>query len=338
MPQQPLLLEATELAKHYPAAGARLGSRRNPPALKAVDGVSLHIRRGEVLGLVGESGSGKSTTGRMIAGLEAPTAGTVRFAGQPLESLRSRELATIRRRIQYVFQDPYASLNPWHRIGAILEEPLHVHRLGDRRERAERVRTMLDVVGLPQSSLDKFPHELSGGQRQRVGIARALMLQPELLVLDEPVSALDVSVQSQILNLLKELQHEFSLTYLFISHDLNVVHYMSDRVAVMYFGRIVESAPVEQLYHSPRHPYTSTLLSSIPLQSPDQRSVPFVLAGEPPDLYHPPQGCAFHPRCPLATDWCRQAAPPSVTLSGADQLHEQHHQVSCHLYREEEQR
>lgn len=336
MPQQPLLLEALELAKHYPAAGPKVRFRRNQPALKAVDGVSLHIRRGEVLGLVGESGSGKSTTGRMIAGLEAPTAGSVRFAGQPLEALRSRELTAIRRRIQYVFQDPHASLNPWHRIGAILEEPLRVHRLGDRRERAGRVRAMLEVVGLPQSSLDKFPHELSGGQRQRVGIARALMLQPDLLVLDEPVSALDVSIQSQILNLLKELQHEFSLTYLFISHDLNVIHYMSDRVAVMYFGRIIETAPVNALYNSPRHPYTSTLLSSILAESPDAQSVPFALAGEPPDAFHPPQGCAFHPRCPLATEGCRQAAPPTVNVSGADPRHEQHHHVTCHLYREEE--
>ncbi|MFB6364895.1 ABC transporter ATP-binding protein [Paenibacillus elgii] len=301
------LVAIDRLTKRYPAAATGFGKPR--AWVNAVNGVSFHIRSGETLGLVGESGCGKSTTGQLLARLMEPTSGSIRFRGRELTTLRGREIREMRKHIQLIFQDPYASLNPRHTIGSILEEPLRVHRIGSLAERRQQARDMLETVGLDRSYADRYPHELSGGQRQRIGIARALMLRPSFIVADEPVSALDVSVQSQILNLLKELQRRFALTTLFVSHDLNVVQYMSDRVAVMYLGTLVELAPAETLFRGAAHPYTRALISAIPSIRAGERRERIVLRGEVPSPLHPPAGCPFHTRCPQAVAECALVLP-----------------------------
>ncbi|REK76048.1 ABC transporter ATP-binding protein [Paenibacillus paeoniae] len=315
------LIELNGLFKTYDGAGFGAAKKK----VHAVHDVSLTIMPGETLGLVGESGCGKSTTGRMAARLLQPSAGNITYRGRDLSLLRGRESKTMRKAIQYVFQDPYASLNPKFTIADLLEEPLRIHKLGDKAERRRQVDAMLETIGLNSSYARRYVHELSGGQRQRIGIARALMLKPEFLILDEPVSALDVSVQSQILNLLKDLQKQYGLTYLFISHDLNVVHYMSDRVAVMYMGKLVEIADVEGLYHAPFHPYTQALISAIPSEQRGKRSERRLLTGEIPDALSIPEGCSFHTRCPYVRDSCRRETPPIIGMGES-------RTVRCHLY------
>jgi oligopeptide/dipeptide ABC transporter ATP-binding protein len=320
-----VLLEVRDLVKHYPVARGLFGGWRG--AVRAVDGVSFSIRRGETLGLVGESGCGKTTTGRCVLQLEKPTGGSVRFGGQELVGLAPRALRPVRRQMQVIFQDPYSSLNPRMTVGQIVAEPIAVHGVvPDPAARAARVRELLAQVGLLPQHADRYPHQLSGGQRQRVGIARALGLQPALLVCDEPVSALDVSIQAQIINLLEDLQAQLGLTYLFIAHDLSVVRHISDRVAVMYLGRIVELADRRTLYADPRHPYTRALLSAVPIPDPavEAGRQPTVLRGEVPSPLHPPAGCAFHPRCPVAVDRCRAEAP-ALRETGSG------HWAACHL-------
>ena len=280
--------------------------------IKAVDDISFTVRRGETLGLVGESGCGKTTTGRCILQLYKPTAGSVLFDGEDIVNMKGRALRGLRRKMQVIFQDPYSSLNPRMTAGAIIGEPLKVHGLaGNRSEFRERIGELLTVVGLNPYMADRFPHEFSGGQRQRIGIARALAVNPEFLVCDEPVSALDVSIQAQIINLLEDLQETFGLTYLFIAHDLSVVRHISDRVAVMYLGHIVEIADRGEIYTNPLHPYTKALLSAVPLPDPvlDAERERVILTGEVPSPLNPPQGCVFHPRCPIGTEECQEAMP-----------------------------
>jgi oligopeptide transport system ATP-binding protein len=306
----PPLLDVRDLVKHFEVGGGLFGRRRG--LIRAVDGVSFTIGRGETLGLVGESGCGKTTTGRCILQLERPTSGSVLFEGRDLTRLDGPELRRARRRIQVIFQDPYSSLNPRMTVGQIIAEPLTVHGLvRDAAGRAARVRALLGQVGLLPQHGRRYPHELSGGQRQRVGIARALAMEPALIVCDEPVSALDVSIQAQIINLLEDLQAELGLTYLFVAHDLSVVRHISDRVAVMYLGKIVELADRKALYDDPLHPYTRALLSAVPIPDPEleARRERVVLRGEVPSPLNPPSGCAFHPRCALAVDRCRATTP-----------------------------
>lgn len=292
-----LLLEVRGLEKRFPL---RRGRGRHKTSVRAVDGVSFWLRPGETLGLVGESGCGKTTTGRTVLRLIEPTAGTIRFRGQDVRAMGRDELRAFRRRAQFVFQDPFGSLNPRMTVGGMLDEVLRVHRLGgDRAGRRVRTGELLERVGLGPERVDRFPHEFSGGQRQRLGIARALAVEPELVVLDEPVSALDVSVRAQVVNLLEDLQAELGLTYLIIAHDLALVQHVSDRVAVMYLGRIVECASMAELYQGPRHPYTRALLSAVPRPYPAaSRAGRIVLSGEVPSPVSPPSGCPFHPRCP----------------------------------------
>ena len=294
--------------------------------IKAVDGVSLDIRRGETLGLVGESGCGKSTVGRAVIRLYEPTGGRIVFDGQDITKLGESELRPLRRRMQMVFQDPYASLNPRHSVGRMISEPMRVHRMAGRRDAARRVRELLETVGLPADAASRYPHEFSGGQRQRIGVARALALNPDFIVADEPVSALDVSIQAQIINLLENLQREFELTYLFIAHDLAVVRHISDRIAVMYLGSIVEISPAEELYDNPLHPYTISLLSAVPIPDPEvelQRET-ILLAGDLPSPANPPHACRFHTRCPyIQPTRCTEEAPPLRELSDG-------HVVACH--------
>jgi len=306
-----VLLEVRDLVKHFAVGGGMFGGGRG--TVRAVDGVSFTLRRGETLGLVGESGCGKTTTGRCILQLERPTSGQVIFEGRDLAALSDAELRPLRRRAQVIFQDPYASLNPRMTVGQILAEPLAVHGLvPDREGRRKRVRDLLTRVGLLPQHADRYPHQMSGGQRQRVGIARALAVEPALIVCDEPVSALDVSIQAQIINLLEDLQAELGLTYLFIAHDLAVVRHISDRVAVMYLGRIVEITDRVELYANPLHPYTKALLAAVPIPDPalEAQRVRTVLMGEVPSPLNPPAGCVFHPRCSIAVDRCRSELPP----------------------------
>ena len=311
-PTEPLL-SVRDLKKYFPIGKGVLP--RSKGWVKAVDGISFDLFRGETLGLVGESGCGKSTAGRAILRLIEPTSGEIRFGGEDVLAMERDALRRLRRRAQIVFQDPYSSLNPRMTVGQMLDEVLRVHRLGgDREGRRRRVRQLLDIVGLLAEHADRYPHEFSGGQRQRIGIARALSVEPDFIVCDEPVSALDVSVQAQVVNLLKELQKELGLTYLFIAHDLAVVEHVSDRVAVMYLGRIVETAPVASLYRNPQHPYTRALLSAVPRPDPSLRDARrrIVLEGEVPSPVAPPSGCAFHPRCwyPLRDQECARIEPP----------------------------
>jgi oligopeptide/dipeptide ABC transporter ATP-binding protein len=317
MSDPPPLLELAGVSKHYTAKDGR-------GTVRAVDGVSLALAPGETLGIVGESGCGKSTLARLMLRLIEPTAGAIRFNGDNLRELDARALRARRRDMQIVFQDPYASLDPRLSVGAIIAEPLEIHGLGDQRSRRARVGELLALVGLPADAAGLYPHEFSGGQRQRIGIARAIALEPKLVVLDEPVSALDVSIQSQILNLLMELKERLRLSYVFISHDLGVVEHVSDRVAVMYLGRIVESADAAALFAASRHPYTQALISAVPEPDPDSRRQRMVLAGDLPNPEAPPPGCPFHPRCPRSMERCKSEPPVLRDI-------ETNHRVSCHL-------
>jgi oligopeptide/dipeptide ABC transporter ATP-binding protein len=313
------ILEVRNLVKHFTIGGGIFGGEA--AVIKAVDGVSFSIHRGETLGLVGESGCGKTTTGRCILQLEKATSGEILFEGRDLATLPAAELRKVRRRLQVIFQDPYSSLNPRMTVGQIIDEPLAVHGIvTDRAARSARVRELLGHAGLLPAMARRYPHELSGGQRQRVGIARALAMEPALIVCDEPVSALDVSIQAQIINLLEELQAEFGLTYLFVAHDLSVVRHISDRVAVMYLGKIMEITDRKTLYESPQHPYTRALLSAVPIPDPavEAGREHIVLRGEVPSPLNPPSGCVFHPRCPIAIDDCRREVP-ALREIGADQ-------------------
>nr|WP_279304929.1 oligopeptide/dipeptide ABC transporter ATP-binding protein [Pseudohalioglobus lutimaris] len=316
------LLEVNKLQMHFPVKEGIL--LRASKSNRAVDDVSLTIRPGETLGLVGESGCGKSTLGRCISRLYTPTGGKVLFEGTDITHLRGKALMPHRRHIQMIFQDPMESLNARHTVGEILEEPFIIHKLGDKAFRSQRVRGLLDTVGLPARSATRYPFEFSGGQRQRIGIARAIALNPRLIVCDEPVSALDVSIQSQVLNLLNDLQQEFKLAYLFIAHDLAVVKHISDRVAIMYLGKIVETADAETIYRQPRHPYTRSLISAIPVPDPHRKVQRQVLEGDVPSPIDPPSGCAFHPRCPEAIARCKVEAPELIAVDGD-------HQSACHL-------
>ena len=307
------LIAAEELVKHFPVRASSLGGSGHD-LVHAVDGVSLEVQGGETLGVVGESGCGKSTLGRLLVRLHEPTSGTVTFDGTDITTLSRKELRPFRREMQMIFQDPYASLNPRKRVVQLVGDPLRIHRYGSSANIRERVRELLDVVGLSPSHINRYPHEFSGGQRQRIGVARALALNPRLIVADEPVSALDVSIQAQVVNLLDDLQDEFGLTYVFIAHDLGVIRHVSHRIVVMYLGVIVEEAPVDVLYDSPIHPYTEALLSAIPvIETDDDEAAPrtrIVLEGEVPSAIAPPSGCRFHPRCRYATDVCRVERPP----------------------------
>ncbi|PYT02937.1 MAG: peptide ABC transporter substrate-binding protein [Acidobacteria bacterium] len=307
------LVEVRNLTKHFPVGAGILGVGRD--AVKAVDDVSFSIRRGETFGLVGESGCGKSTTGRCILRLIEPTSGSVQFDGQDLLKLSSDDLRRLRRDIQIIFQDPYSSLNPRMTVGRIIEEPLVIHRIGDRRGRRNRVAELLGLVGLEPEHAHRYPHEFSGGQRQRIGIARALALNPRFIVCDEPVSALDVSVQAQVVNLLQDLQQQLGLTYLFISHGLSVVEHISTRVGIMYLGKLVEVASSEEIFHNPLHPYTRALLSAIPIPDPDLRRERLQLTGDIPTSIEPPSGCRFRTRCPIAEARCAEQEPQLVEVS-----------------------
>jgi oligopeptide transport system ATP-binding protein len=318
------LLEVRNLVMHFKVGRGLFG---RSGLVRAVDGVSFTLKRGETLGLVGESGCGKTTTGRCVLQLEKPTAGEVIFEGRNLVGMEPRELRRVRNRIQVIFQDPYSSLNPRMTVGQIIAEPIAVHGLEpDPAARAERVRQLLVRVGLLTQHAYRYPHELSGGQRQRVGVARALAMQPSLIICDEPVSALDVSIQAQIINLLAELQSDFGLSYLFVAHDLAVVRHISDRIAVMYLGKIVELASRRDLYEAPAHPYTRALLSAVPIPDPALEATRErqVLTGEVPSPLNPPSGCVFHPRCPLAIERCRREVPQLRLLASG-------HEAACHL-------
>jgi oligopeptide transport system ATP-binding protein len=305
------LVEVRDLKMHFPVTEGAFVPRV-VAHVKAVDGISFSIRRGETLGLVGESGCGKTTTGRCILQLEKPTAGEIVFEGRDLTKLTKRQMRPLRQQIQVIFQDPYSSLNPRMKIGEIIAEPMMVHGIiKDSNGRARRVRELLEKCGLPGKFADRYPHEMSGGQRQRVGIARALAVNPDFIICDEAVSALDVSIQAQVINLLEDLRDEFGLTYLFISHDLSVVHHLCNRVAVMYLGHIVELAETEELFNNPLHPYTQALLEAVPIPDPivEAERGHKIIAGEIPSPMNPPPGCVFHPRCPLAVESCKRDFP-----------------------------
>ena len=311
------LVDIKDLKMYFPVKSNGL-LRRTIGAVKAVDGLSFSVRRGETLGLVGESGCGKSTTGRAILQLHRPTSGSVMFEGKDLTKVKGEELRRMRRKVQIIFQDPYASLNPRMTVGDIIGEPIRVHGLRTGKDVRTRVEELLKVVGLNPYFINRYPHEFSGGQRQRIGIARALAVEPEFIVCDEPVSALDVSIQAQIINLLQDLQNEFNLTYLFIAHNLSVVQHISDRVAVMYLGKMVELAPAPMLYSRPMHPYTQALLSAVPIPDPEieKSRQRIILQGDVPSPLNPPSGCHFHTRCPMVIDKCRSEEPPFVDYGG----------------------
>jgi oligopeptide/dipeptide ABC transporter ATP-binding protein len=319
------LLEVNNLKKYFPIRGGIFW--KEVGRIYAVDDVSFSINKGETLGLVGESGCGKTTVGRTIINLYKPTSGKVFFETKNIYKVKENELRTYRRNIQIIFQDPFESLNPRHTIGTILEEPFLIHKIGSSKERKERIKDLLNQVGLSQDSLNRFPHEFSGGQRQRIGIARAISLNPKLIICDEPVSALDVSIQSQILNLLLELQEKLDLTYLFIAHDLAVVKHISDKIAVMYLGKIVEYTDTDSLYLKPVHPYSQLLLSAIPIPDPAARNKKRkILTGDVPSPANPPNACRFHTRCPIAIDICRNIEP----LLEEKKFLKNQHLVSCH--------
>ncbi|WP_313897613.1 ABC transporter ATP-binding protein [Bacillus litorisediminis] len=316
------LLEVKNLKKYYEVDQ---GWFKPKTYVKAVDDISFTVYKGETFGLVGESGCGKSTTGRTLLRLNAPTDGSILFENKDISKLPYEEMRKLRRRIQMVFQDPYASLNPKKTIRQILTEPLRVHGLHTKEERVKKAIEILEIVGLSEYHLDRYPHEFSGGQRQRIGIARAVILQPDLIVTDEPVSALDVSIQSQVINLLLKLQKEFNLTYIFISHDLSVVKHITDRVAVMYLGKIVELASTEELFENPKHPYTKALISAVPVSHPDEKRERIILTGDVPSPANPPKGCSFHPRCSECMAICQTEAPPVIEMENG-------HTVACHLF------
>jgi oligopeptide transport system ATP-binding protein len=317
------LVEVRGLKKYFPIKKGVLS--REVGRVHAVDDVTFSVQEGETLGLVGESGCGKSTLGRTIVRLLPPSAGDVIFQGRSIGGLGARALRPLRREMQMVFQDPYASLNPRKRVGSIIGDPMKIHRVGDKRERRQRVQDLLETVGLSPEHYNRFPHEFSGGQRQRIGVARALALRPKLIVADEPVSALDVSIQAQVINLLDELQDEFRLTYIFIAHDLGVVRHVSDRIAVMYLGKLVELSPAEELYTRPIMPYTEALLSAVPIPDPDlsEQRERIVLEGDVPSPIDPPSGCRFHPRCRYMTEICREVEPPLTDYGNG-------HLAACH--------
>jgi oligopeptide transport system ATP-binding protein len=317
------LLQVKGLKKYFPITGGVFGKKIGE--VKAVDDVTFTVYKGETLGIVGESGCGKSTTGRMLLRLIEPTEGSIVFEGKEVTKLSKSELRKMRRDMQMIFQDPFASLNPRHTVEKILEEPLVVHGIGSKEERKKRLQEMLEVVGLGRYHAKRYPHQFSGGQRQRIGIARALMTNPKLIIADEPVSALDVSIQAQVLNLLEDLQKEFGLTYIFIAHDLGVVRHISDRVGVMYLGRLVELADSDQLYESPKHPYTKALLSAVPIPDPEYKKESQLLSGDLPNPANPPKGCAFHTRCSACMEICKQTRPEMKEV-------EKGHYVACHLY------
>lgn len=319
------LIEVRGLTKEFPVKGGIL--QRTVDSVKAVAGVDLDIRRGETIGLVGESGCGKTTLGRILVRLLEPTAGTIRFDGEDITHLGTRDLKPFRRRAQIIFQDPFGSLDPRTQVGDTIAEGLELHGVKDKDERHERVGEMLELVGLKRDHVGRYPHEFSGGQRQRIGIARALILKPEFVVADEPVSALDVSVQAQVLNLLKDIQGELDLTLLFVAHNLAVVEHISDRVAVMYLGRVVELTDRDTLYRQPLHPYTEALLSAIPVPDPDRSRSRQILQGEIPSPLNPPPGCHFHPRCPIARSGLCDVVVPELM----DSPQGPHHQAACHL-------
>ncbi len=320
-----ILLDVKGLKKYFPITQGIL-IQRKVADVKAVDGLDFSIRSGETLGLVGESGCGKSTTGRTILQLYRPTAGDVFFQGKDLAKMQGEELRKMRRHMQMIFQDPYASLNPRMTVGDIIGEPLEVHNIAKGKEKKERVQELLQIVGLNPYFVNRYPHEFSGGQRQRIGVARALAVNPDFIVCDEPISALDVSIQAQIINLLEELQTKFNLTYLFIAHDLSVVRHISDRIAVMYLGKIVELTDRDSLYGNPLHPYTKALLSAVPIPDPvvEEKRERIILTGDVPSPVNPPSGCRFHTRCPLAIDICKQVDPEFREVGGG-------HLVACHV-------
>jgi peptide/nickel transport system ATP-binding protein len=320
------ILQIKKLVTHFPIRQGAFGRVRG--TVRAVDGVSFEVERGETFGLVGESGCGKSTLGRSILRLIEPTSGSVRFDGQELVGMPQAQLRKLRRRMQLIFQDPYASLNPRMKVREIVGEGLAIHRLASGAERERRVAALLQKMGLGAEAMDRYPHEFSGGQRQRIGIARALAVGPELVIADEPISSLDVSIQAQIVNLMVDLQRELGLTYVFIAHDLKIIEYISTRVAVMYLGKIVEVAGAAELYRAPKHPYTQALLSAIPVPDPTRKRERIILPGDVPSPAHPPPGCPFHPRCRYAFDRCKTEVPPLYELGGG-------HLASCFLIEEE---
>ena len=324
--QDEVLLSVDNLKMHFPITRGII-LQRQVGSIKAVDGITFDLMRGETLGLVGESGCGKSTTGRAILQLYEPTDGAVVFEGQDLTDINSGELRRMRRRMQMIFQDPYASLNPRMTVGSIVGEPLEVHKIGgSRREQQQRVQELLEIVGLNPYFINRYPHEFSGGQRQRIGVARALALNPEFIVCDEPIAALDVSIQAQVVNLLEELQDRLGLTYLFISHDLSMIRHIADRVAVMYLGKIVELAASDALYREPLHPYTRALLSAVPIHDPEReaRRERIILSGDVPSPADPPPGCRFSTRCPMAAPECSEREPQWRELRPG-------HRVACHF-------